>query len=623
MGIGSSPFGAAPFGSSSIDDAGIVIDDEVVVDDELIVVAVIVGVTSDSVSVVDQLSVSLSRTRVRGDTVAVTDSLIRRATFGRILSDNIAIADALTASATIIFGIANARSLTESKVRIDFAVPVQINDALTNPASYRFNNVSAGSFDVVPLSVRLPAGQPSPIYVEIETTEHTDGGTYEVALTSAIRGAAGEFGGGDAFEYDGIGIAPTLRVVIAISPTEVQVHFSEEISNEPDANEPRNYTWDGGLSTIAVRSVIGSVVTLQTTQQTQGQLYTLHVNAQLTMALVISDEVEVEDDLLAEYITFDVIISDEVEVDDEIRLPGHQILVVVGQYIDPVNVTGIQSSPDGGATWNPEPVLDGFQLYRAAYGVGVNVVTSGGGVFISDGNGDLWESISFGGPDALGVCFSPALGIFVVGSHNGFFVSSDGVNWTFHNADNSPFSFYYFSVVWSPELGIFIAGGNDGTLTQTSPDGINWTRHANAFNGIWWQMAWCSGAGLFVAAGGSSGDPNKLQTSPDGINWTTQTPDAGFAGEWLGCAASASRMVIAGVDGSAVVQTSDDGVVWTQRTLDNGYVGVPQSMTYRADLGLFVFVGFNAEIQTSPDGITWTHRTPGGGVTDAVFRGVG
>jgi hypothetical protein len=576
---------------------------------------------ADTVSVTDAIAREATYVRTRSDALAVADGILKASSFERQLSDAISVTDLIVGAPTITFLIDEVRALSPTRVRIDFAAPAQINEALTRPTSYVFDNVSAGSFDVVPLSVRLPAGQPSPIYVEIETTEHTDGGTYEVALTSVIRGAAGEFGGGAPVEYDGLGIAPTLRVVIAISPTEVEVHFSEEISNEPDANESRNYTWDGGLSTISVRSVVGSVVTLQTTLQAPGQLYNLHVKAQLTTPLVVSDEVEVEDDVLAEYITFNVIISDDLEVTDQTLLPGHQIFVVVGQYFAPTNETGIQSSPDSGVTWAPEIVPDGFQLYRVAYGLGVNVATSGSGVLVSDGNG-TWTSISFGGPDALGVCFSPDLSLFVVGSHNGFFVSSDGYNWTFTTADNSPFSFYYFSVVWSPGLGLFVAGGNDGTLTQTSPDGINWTRHANVFNGIWWQMTWCSGAGLFVATG-DGGAPEKLQTSPDGINWTVQSPDLGFTGGWFGCASSSSRMVIAGYNGAAEVQTSDDGITWTHRTLDNGYTGVPYSMTYRADLGLFVFVGDGAEIQTSPDAITWTHRTPGGGVTDAVFRGAG
>lgn len=612
----------------------VALDDTVLVDDELIATRIRGIFISDTVSVTDELTSVSIKVGTVSDSIAVADSLQVTTTYEREPSDAVLVADLLVAAPTIVFHIASASALTPTRVRVEFEVPALINAALSRATSYRFDNLSPGAVDVTPLSVSLPAGQPTPLYVEIETTEHTNEGAYEVALTSAIRGAAGEIGSTDPVEYEGIGVAPTLQLVLAISSTEVQVHFSEAIANEPDANRPQNYAWDGGLHTVAVRSVIGNIVTLQTSQQIPGQLYNLTVTGSIAPndRVLDDDPVDVEDELIVEFTTLNVIIDDSVEAEDDIarEIPPRALAMAIGIYTAPVVRSGVQSSQDG-LVWSDEAFLPdhGMGAYHAAYGNGVNVIAASSATITSDGHGG-WTINSIGGDSAYGLVFAPELGVFVMGGGNVFRVGPDGVNWPVVASADVPSGInYIWSICWSPELGLLVAGGTEPDMIQVSSDGgATWTRHTQGGGftaGLWWGMAWSSGIGLFLAAGGNSAAPDNLQTSPDGITWTPRTPGGGFTGTWLGCAASPSMFVAIGYDGSPRVQSSPDGITWTPRTFDtpDPNFSVAYGITYRADLGLFILCGDGVEIQTSPDGITWTKRAPGGGIIDAVLRGVG
>lgn len=212
------------------------------------------------------------------DSQTVTDVLTRTTNSVRKPTDALVVTDVLTAQKIKSLTIVNARALTSTKVRIDFSAPTLINDALRDPSSYNFQNISPGSIDVIPLLVTLPAGQANPTFVELDVTEHTNGATYRVSLSSNLSGVAGEVSNLVPFSYTGLGVRPTIALVLATSPTVVEVHFSEPIANNAAANEIGNYAWDKGLQTLAVKSVVGSVVTLQTTPQVAGELYTLSVS---------------------------------------------------------------------------------------------------------------------------------------------------------------------------------------------------------------------------------------------------------------------------------------------------------------------------------------------------------
>lgn len=254
---------------------------------------------SDSATVTDSLSVTNGRDIVVaiGDTIASSDAVVVLRVTEKIVSDDVVVSDALRVGVVQLVRVSDAvvatdslvsepilalfiqeaRALSERKVRVDFSAPMQIDDALRRPSSYVFDNLTPGSVEVVPLAVTLPAGQQNPLFVEIDVTEHTETAMYAVALSPALRGAANETSVGEPFEYVGIGARPTLQLVLAMSANEVDVFFNEPILNNSTARDRSRYQWTGGISTIDVKRIVENVVTLQTTTQTPGALYSLTV----------------------------------------------------------------------------------------------------------------------------------------------------------------------------------------------------------------------------------------------------------------------------------------------------------------------------------------------------------
>lgn len=119
----------------------------------------------------------------------------------------------------------------------------------------------------------------------------------------------------------------------------------------------------------------------------------------------------------------------------------------------------------------------------------------------------------------------------------------------------------------------------------------------------WYSVAF--GAGVFVVVGANSGSTGGTvsATSPDGINWTNRTITNGV---YTGVIFAGGQFV---AFGSGVIATSPDGITWTDRT-------TPLSLNWSSIAygnGLYVAVAYNTNTPgvciTSPDGITWTSRT--------------
>lgn len=200
----------------------------------------------------------------------------------REVTDSVVIADSVSVTVIEPLLIQNARALTDTKVRIDFSTPALdpsggMNPGLSNPASYIFTVVTPGAVDVIPQSVDVPPGQVNPLYVEVNVSEHTNGADYQVALSPAVLGFDNRAGNGTPFLYEGSGSPPIVERVMATSLNEVLVFFDESILNNAAANDVGNYIWNNGLVTTAVKSVVGNLVTLATSTQTAGQLYSLTV----------------------------------------------------------------------------------------------------------------------------------------------------------------------------------------------------------------------------------------------------------------------------------------------------------------------------------------------------------
>ena len=109
------------------------------------------------------------------------------------------------------------------------------------------------------------------------------------AIVSSVGGASG----GAVDNYAGLGDSPIVNLVFATGKNEAQVIFSEPILDNPAVRNISNYVWDGGLSTISVKDVSANVVTLETSDQTEGFLYNLTVRG--IFAVVISDKIVATD----------------------------------------------------------------------------------------------------------------------------------------------------------------------------------------------------------------------------------------------------------------------------------------------------------------------------------------
>ena len=229
--------------------------------------------------------------RVISDTISVYDAITQH----RIVADSISVSDSIVAQKIETLEISNARVLNSTKVRIDFSAPALINSALQDPNSYTFNVISAGAIDVIPQSVDLPPGQSNPLFVEVNVSEHTDGAIYSVEISSDIRGANGEVGGGSAKQYAGSGEPPTVILVLATDKNHAQVYFSESILNNTSANDVNNYVWDNGLQTLEVESVVENIVTLKTNDQTEGDIYNLTVKG--ILSVIMNDSIGTSDQI--------------------------------------------------------------------------------------------------------------------------------------------------------------------------------------------------------------------------------------------------------------------------------------------------------------------------------------
>jgi hypothetical protein len=171
----------------------------------------------------------------------------------------------------------NARALTPNSIRIDFNQPVNINDALLDADSYEIDTITPGAAEVIIQSVELPVGFLNPMFVELHTTEMTDGAAYSAKLVGAITAPDESTSIGNVKGFAGLGETPLLLSVTAKDKNTVEVVFSEPMLDNAAIRNTNNYTFDGGLVVTSVESLVGSVVALKTSDQTSGILYTLSV----------------------------------------------------------------------------------------------------------------------------------------------------------------------------------------------------------------------------------------------------------------------------------------------------------------------------------------------------------
>lgn len=238
---------------------------------------------TDALGVTDNTKVELDNIVVGvSDSVAVFGSVARQITVGSGAADVVAVTDAVTANLVESLSPTNVRAQTSARIRVDFSNNVVPSAALSDPSTYLVNAVSPGAALVVPQQVFLPVGQAFPLFVEIEVTEMTDEAIYQLNLAAGLVSVDGEPSGPiiPAF-FAGIGDSPDVFLVLALDKNTCQVQFTEPMLDNAALRDTSNYIFDGGLAVTAVSAAEGSIVTLKTSDQVEGQIYNLTVRGLL------------------------------------------------------------------------------------------------------------------------------------------------------------------------------------------------------------------------------------------------------------------------------------------------------------------------------------------------------
>lgn len=141
--------------------------------------------------------------------------------------------------------------------------------------------------------------------------------------------------------------------------------------------------------------------------------------------------------------------------------------------------------------------------------------------------------------------------------------------------------------------GTLVLVGDSGMI-QTIINGTGPTTRtpAGGFSGTFYDVAWASGLGLFVAVGNDGGTP-EIQTSPNGITWTARSAPAGLpSGLYLAHVAyhEEGGLIAFGDNGSgsSAVLKSANGTSWTDLALPAttlGSVGAVCTLKYHFAIG--------------------------------------
>ncbi len=184
-------------------------------------------------------------------------------------------------------------------------------------------------------------------------------------------------------------------------------------------------------------------------------------------------------------------------------------------------------------------------------------------------------------------------------------LSIDGQTWT--NDQRLPPNGENIIYSLANGAGMVIASSNDGF--RSTRDGITWAK-MSAFTGGGFVAY---GAGRFVALSGGS------QTSTDGVNWTKH-PNPLTNGQHAQFLFGGGHFLLYGdlSNGNAFRMVSENGETWHDLVS-----GGTQLRSVSHGNGMFLGTLSGSDYATSPDGVTWTPRNTGGKAIDRVAFGGG
>lgn len=172
------------------------------------------------------------------------------------------------------------KALTPTRVRVTFSTPMKKDAALTDITNYALTSAKHNPY-VFSID---PQDEDEPLYVDVITSEHINGYSwYYCTIATAPDGPTdvddNHLEAPDNEErYTGIGNIPTVKIVQAVSKNRADVVFSEPMLEYGEIWDSTRYTFDKGLNVLGILSVSGDTVSLATSDQIPGELYTLTIN---------------------------------------------------------------------------------------------------------------------------------------------------------------------------------------------------------------------------------------------------------------------------------------------------------------------------------------------------------
>lgn len=203
------------------------------------------------------------------------------------------------------------------------------------------------------------------------------------------------------------------------------------------------------------------------------------------------------------------------------------------------------------------------------------------------------------------VAWAPSNNNMVVmgGSTQALYSTDSGTTWLAAGLPTVSPSGLWNDVTWSQGAGLFVAVNyNTGTSVLTSSNGSAWTTRTIS-SGSWRSVIYSDSLSRFVAVASDS----KAAYSTNGVTWTLASSVP--AGSWRSVifATGLNLFVAVAYSGTNQVMTSTNGTTWTARTIPAAAQGRGWwSITWAEDKNLLVAVSYNGDVMTSPNGITWT-----------------
>lgn len=173
--------------------------------------------------------------------------------------------------------ISSASIIDYQTIRITFDRAMKKDNKLSNKSYYAVYPISSGGVYPYINSIELPDVN-NPMYVDLIISEMTGNLAYEIAVSQY---GPTDVNGINVDEYyntktfTAICINPSIKEIVAISETRLNVVFTENMKYNDAIKDPNKYTFNNGLLAVSVLEVSGDTVKLVTSEQYPNLLYTL------------------------------------------------------------------------------------------------------------------------------------------------------------------------------------------------------------------------------------------------------------------------------------------------------------------------------------------------------------